>query len=118
MTGSRKSPLRDGFWGANGFAWCGDAWRGLRRQIELELLDQDFLFCGEFGVAAEDQGAAVGGREMHVEHLHGGELVEHRPGREAGSQRLEPCAQRDVQAIGQEGDEDVRLDALLELMVD
>src|SRR6202790_4671533 len=114
----RKSPLRDVGWGANGFAWRGDAWRGLRRRIELELVDKHFLFCGEVGVAAEDQCAAVGGREMHVEHLHGGELVEHRPGREAGGQRREPRAQRDVQAIGQEGDEDMRLDALLELMVD
>ena len=50
---------------------------------------------------------------MDVEHLHGGELVEHRPRREAARQRFEPCAQRDVEAIGQEGDEDVRLDALL-----
>jgi hypothetical protein len=39
---------------------------GLRRQIEFELLDQQFLFSGEFGVAAEDQG-----------DLNGGELVEH-----------------------------------------
>jgi hypothetical protein len=69
-------------------------------------------------LTAEDQGAAVGSREMHVEHLDGGELVEHGPGGEAGGERLEPCAQRDVQTVGQEGDEDVRLDAVLELMVD
>ena len=35
-----------------------------------------------------------------------------------GASGLSRGAQRDVQAIGQEGDEDVRLDALLELMVD
>jgi hypothetical protein len=46
-------------------------------------------------------------REMHVEHLDGGELVEHGPGGEAGGERLEPCAQRDVQTVGLEGDEDV-----------
>src|SRR5580658_8882738 len=38
--------------------------------------------------------------------------------REAGRQRLEACTQRDVQAVGQEGDEDMRLDAVLELMMD
>jgi len=96
----------------------GDARRRLWQKIEFELLDQKFLVGGEFGVTAEDQGAAVGGGEMHVEHLHGGELVKHGPGGETGGERLESCAQRDVQTVGQEGDEDVRLDALLELVVD
>ena len=82
------------------------------------MAGQKFLVGGEFGVTAEDQGAAVGGREMHVEHLDSCELVEHSSRCEARRQRLEPCAQRDVQAVGQEGDEDVRLDAVLELMVD
>ena len=31
--------------------------------------------------------------------MHGGELVEHGPGSEAGRQRPEPCAQGDMQAI-------------------
>jgi hypothetical protein len=55
---------------------------------------------------------------MHIEHLHSGELVEDGARREAGSERFEPGAQRDVEAIGQEGDEDVRLDAVLKLMID
>jgi hypothetical protein len=54
-------------------------WRGLRRQNEFELLDEEFLFGGELGVAAEDKRAAVGGRKVHVKHLHSGELVEYRP---------------------------------------
>ena len=72
----------------------------------------------QLGVTAHDQGAAIGRREIYVEHLHGSELVKHGPRREASRHRFEPCAQRDVQTIGQEGDEDVRLDALFELMVD
>jgi hypothetical protein len=60
--------------------------------------------CLEFGVAAEDERAAVGGRKVHVEHLHSGELLEHRPWGEARSERLEPRAQHDVQAVGQEDD--------------
>src|SRR5580704_13416957 len=98
--------------------WRGDTWRLLWRKIELELAGQKFLVGGEFGVTAEDQGAAVGGREMDVEHLDRCKLVEHSSRREAGRQRLEPCTQRDVQAVGQEGDEDMRLDAVLELMMD
>ena len=80
--------------------------------------DQHLLIGGEFGVAAEDQGAAIGSGKMDVEHLDGGELVEHGPGREARRQRLEASAQRDVQSIGQEGDEDMRLDAVFVLVVD
>jgi hypothetical protein len=53
----------------------------------------------EFCVAARDQRAAIGGGEVNVEHLDGGGLVEHFPRREAGGQRLEPGAQRDVQAV-------------------
>ena len=97
---------------------CGDAWGRLRRQIEVELVDQELLVGIQLRVAAEDQGAAIGGRKMHVEHLHGGELVEHGPWSEAGCQRLELGVQRDVKAVGQEGDEDVRLDAVLKLVVD
>jgi hypothetical protein len=82
------------------------------------LFHQELLFGVEFGVAPQDQCAAVGGREMDVEHLDGGELVEYGPRSEAGSERLELGAQRNVKAIGQEGDEDMRFDAVLELVVD
>ncbi len=67
------------------------------------------------GVTAQDQGSAVDGWEVDVEHVEGGKLVEHRAWGEAGSQRPEPGAQRDVQTIGEEGHEDVRFDALLPL---
>jgi hypothetical protein len=38
----------------------------LRRQIEVELSDQELLVGIQLRVAAEDQGAAIGGGEMHV----------------------------------------------------
>src|SRR5580704_15665197 len=116
MLGYGKFPLHGVC--RDGFAWRADAGRGLGRQVEFELADQKFLVGGEFGATAHDQGTAVGGREVHVEHLDGGQLVEHGAWRKAGSQWLEPRAQRDVQAIGQEGDEDMRLDALFELVID
>ncbi len=70
------------------------------------------------GVTAQDQGSAVDGWEVDVEHVDGGKLVERRARGEAGSQRPEPGAQRDVQPIGEEGHEDVRFDALLPLVID
>src|SRR5258708_10846852 len=69
-------------------------------------------------MAAEDQGAAIGGREVDIEHLDGSEFVEHGARREAAGQGLEPGAKGDVQTVSQEGNEDVGLDALLQLMVD
>jgi hypothetical protein len=42
---------------------------------------------------------------MQVDHLHGGKLLQHA----ARRQRVQASRQRDVQAIGQEGDEDVHL---------
>jgi hypothetical protein len=45
---------------------CGDSGRGLRRQGEVELAEQDFLVGVEFGVSAQDQGAGVGGGEVDV----------------------------------------------------
>ena len=44
------------------------------------------------GVTAQDQGSAVDGWEVDVEHVDGGKLVEHRAWGEAGSQRPEPGA--------------------------
>jgi len=38
-------------------------------------------------------------------------------GREPTGQRLEPCPQGDMQAISQEGDEDMGFDALFEPMI-
>ena len=96
----------------------GDSWRGLRRQGEAEALQEEFLVGLGLGIPAQDQRSAVGGWEVDVEHVDGGKLVEHRPRGEAGSQRPEPGAQRDVQTIGEEGHEDVRLNALLQLVMD
>jgi hypothetical protein len=48
---------------------------------------------------------------VDVEHLDSSEFVEDSPWGEAARQRPQPRPQGDVQAVGQERDEDVRLDA-------
>ena len=55
---------------------------------------------------------------MDVNHLHGGKLLQHAARRQSRRQRVQAPRQGDVQAIGQEGDEDVSLDAGLELVKD
>src|SRR5256885_13098122 len=83
----RKSPLQGGGLDWNDVGWRGDAWRWLRRQVELELFDQELLLGPEFCVTAHHQGAAIGGWELHVEHLHGSQLVEHGPPGDTSCQR-------------------------------
>src|SRR5713101_6493446 len=103
---------------ANRHLWCGDARGRLEWQAELELVGEELVICVQLGITAENQGAAICGWEVYVEHLHGGELVEHSARGEAGGERLEPRPQGDVEAIGQEGDEDVGFDTRLDLVID
>ena len=70
------------------------------------------------GVAGQQQLAAIGGGQVHVDHLHSGELLEHATRRQSGRQRKQATAKGDVQAIRQEGDENVGLDTRLELVKD
>jgi hypothetical protein len=60
----------------------------------------------------------VGGREMHIEELHGGELLRTTHGVGPRARCLRSCFKVDVQAIRHEGGEDVRLDVLLVSMMD
>ena len=55
---------------------------------------------------------------MNVDHLHGGEFFEHATRGEAGREGVEAPPQRDMEAVGEEGDEDVRLDPLFKLVED
>ena len=62
-------------------------------------------------VAAEDQLAPVRCGEVDIEHLDSSKFVEDGSRSETARERPQPRAQGDVQAVGQERDEDVRLDA-------
>ena len=70
------------------------------------------------GVAGEPDLATVGGRQMHIDHLNGGELFERAARSEPGRQSMKPTGQRDLHAISQERDKDMSLDPLLIVMED
>jgi len=55
---------------------------------------------------------------MQVDHLHGGELFDDAARRQAWRQGVQAAAERDVEAIGEEGDEDMRLNPRLVLVKD
>ncbi len=48
-----------------------DPRRRLGRQCEPEALQQDLLIAVRLGMARQDNVAAIGGREVQVDHLHG-----------------------------------------------
>jgi hypothetical protein len=66
----------------------------------------------------EQQLTAIGCRDVHLDHLHGGELFEHAARGQSGRQGVQAPLERDVQTMGEESDEDVRLDALFILVED
>ncbi|MCX7019125.1 MAG: hypothetical protein WCK47_04565 [bacterium] len=69
-------------------------------------------------VAAKDDVAPVGCGQMHVNHLDRAELVDDRARREFCGDVVCLVAQRDVKAVCEEADEDVRFDAIVALMPD
>ncbi len=64
----------------------GDPRRRLGRQGEPEALQQDLLIAVRLGIARQHDLAPVGGREVHVDHLHGLEFFKDRSRGEAGRQ--------------------------------
>ena len=80
-------------------------------QRQSQLLEQHAVLGLGLGVAREQQFAPVGGGDAHVYHLHRLELGKHLARCDAAGQRAQLRLERDLQAVGEEGDEDVRLDA-------
>jgi len=97
---------------------CGDPRWWLWGQLELELLDQQPQFWLWLGVTNEQQFPPVGGRQMNVDHLDRGELLESAARGQSWCQCMQATLQRDLQTIGRERNEDVGFDPALFLMED
>ena len=105
-------------------SWTHPAWRPAnapggvyhprnpRRSISVSIVTAKSIAAvaasdlGWVGCIGAARGGAVGGRHVHVDHLHGGELLQHRRRRQSGRQRAQMLLECDLQAIGDEGDED------------
>jgi len=70
------------------------------------------------GVTGQADLAPVGGRQVNIDHLDGGEFFERTARGQPGRQGVKSTGQGDLHAVGQKGDEDVGLDPLLVLMED
>ena len=81
-------------------------------------MEEQRLLGVRLGVTWHDQPAAIGGRQRHIQHLNRGKFFQHCSRCQSGSERLETMFQRHREAVRQEGNQDVRLHPMLQLMVD
>ena len=49
---------------------------GLRGQLQTQPLEQQLLLGLRLSVTAQDQGAPIGCRQMNMDHLDGGEILQ------------------------------------------
>ena len=85
----------------------GDSRGWLGRQFELELVEHELEFGLGLGMAGELDLAPVGGWNVDVDQLQGGELLQDASWGEARGERGQPSCQSGVQTIGEEGNEEV-----------
>ena len=90
----------------------------LRRQLQPELLDQQLEFRLRLGVPGQRQLSPVSRRQMDIDHLQGGEPFQRTARSQPERQGVRAALERDLQAVGQERDEDMSLDPALVLMED
>ena len=96
----------------------GDFWRWLFWQRKIELVEDELNLLRRFCVTAENHRFVVSGWQMHVEHADGGQAFQDAAGRKSGCGIGQSQPQGCVEAIGEEGDKDVRFNALLILVMD
>ena len=82
------------------------------------MLQQELLILLRLSVAGVDERAPVRRGEVNVQHLDGGELFKHGARRQSRRQRAQALLQSYLEAVGEEGHEDVRLDAPIGLVID
>ena len=77
----------------------------------MQPLQQQPQFPGWLGIARQLNGATIGGRNFHVDHLYARKLLQHAARCQSWCMRMQLLGQGDVQAVGQEGDEDMGFDS-------
>ena len=92
-------------------------WR-LRGQRQLQVVQHGLGIFVRLGVAWQHQPAAIQHRNPDLDHLDGREFLQHRRGRQSRRVHQETVLQGDLQAVGQESYQHVRVGPLLKLMID
>src|SRR5260370_30522950 len=96
---------------------CSEArWR-LARQLQFQLVDERLGIGGRLRVAWQNQPALIDSRNPDVDHLDFCQLLQHRRRRQPRGVQQKTLLQRDLQAVGEKGNQNVRVGAVLQLMV-
>ena len=90
----------------------------MSRKFELQLSKQEQLILLWLRITGHDDYATVRRGQFDIDHLHGGELFEYGPRRQARRQCLQPLLQRDQQTIGQKRNENMCFNSGIELVTD
>ena len=88
-----------------------DFGRRLSGQREVQALQQQLKFWLGLCVASKQKLSSIGGRDTHIDHLHSGKFLQCTAGGESGCEGFKLPSERDLQAVREDGDEHVRLDA-------
>ena len=81
-------------------------------------MEQQLVVPGRVGTPGQHEMAPIGGRQMDIHQLHGGELLQDGARRQPRRARPGQILQGHMHTVGDEGDEDVRLDLFLALVED
>src|SRR6202035_2964249 len=84
---------------------------------QLHLLDEQLGIGRRLRVAWQNQPALIDSRNPDVDHLDFCQLLQHRRRRQSRGVQQETLLQRDLQAVGEKGNQNVRVGAVLQLMV-
>src|SRR6266498_2281294 len=114
----RRSPLHFELGKGGGRGGSGDTRRRLLRQYEAQVMKQEGLLRVRLGIARHDQAATIGSRKRYVEHLNASQFLQDCSRCQSGRMHPQPMPQRHRQTVSQEGNQDVRVHAMLQLMVD
>ena len=86
-------------------------------QVEVHDAQEEFHVVAGLSVARQNDGSSITGGQMHVDHLQRLELFESLTRCQAFCMRAQLLLEGDVQAVGQEGNEDMGFHALFVAMV-
>ena len=84
----------------------------------MQLVQQELLILTGLGVTGKDDGAAISGGELDIEHLHGRHFGEYLGRGKPRGDLAQATFQGDPQTVGQEADKDMGFDAIIVLVVD
>ena len=82
------------------------------RQLQVQLLLQEWLIPLRLGIAAQDQGSVIGGGQLDIDHLQGRAFLQGGARGQPGAPCPQAMLEGELQAVGAEGDKERRLDAI------